>query len=318
MRRKTAAPPSPLPQRQGVDPVRVRLPFSEEWATVGEYLVARLSGAAPGVVEEMLNSGFVVDVDGQSVAAHAPYTPGRYLWFHRDLPPEVPVPFPLRVVHRDDHLVVVDKPHFLATTPRGSHVTETALARLRRELGIPALGAAHRLDRLTAGLVMFTVRPEERGAYQTLFSERRVRKEYEAIAPYDPSLAVSRTVRSRILKERGVPAAREIDGEPNAETLVELVERRGDLGRYRLTPHTGQTHQLRVHMSTLGVPILGDPLYPVVMGPVPDGDFRRPLQLLARRLEFTDPVTGVEHRLCSGRTLEAWESYEDWAGRPNR
>ncbi|MCG7207767.1 RluA family pseudouridine synthase [Streptomyces arenae] len=314
MRRKTAVPPSPLPQRQGVDPVRVRLPFSGEWATVGEYLVARLSGAAPGAVAEMLDSGLVVGADGHPVGAHAPYVPGLYLWFHREMPAEVPVPFPLGVVYRDDHLVVVDKPHFLATTPRGSHVTETALARLRRELGIPALGAAHRLDRLTAGLVLFTVRPEERGAYQTLFGERRVRKEYEAIAPYDPSLAVSRTVRSRVLKERGVPAAREVDGEPNAETLVELVERRGDLGRYRLTPRTGQTHQLRVHMSALGVPILGDPLYPVVTGPVPAGDFRRPLQLLARRLEFTDPVTGVEHRLRSGRTLRAWESYQDWAG----
>ncbi|WP_181809702.1 RluA family pseudouridine synthase [Streptomyces shenzhenensis] len=313
MRRKTAAPPSPLPQRQGVDPVRVRLPFADGWATVGDYLIERLSGAAPGAVAEMLDSGLVVDADGTPVAARTPYSPGRYLWFHRDLPPEVPVPFPLDVVHRDDHLVVVDKPHFLATTPRGSHVTETVLARLRRELGIPGLGAAHRLDRLTAGLVLLVVRPEERGTYQTLFGERRVRKEYEAIAPYDPSLAVPRTVRSRILKERGVPAARETDGEPNAETLVELVERREGLGRYRLTPHTGQTHQLRVHMSALGVPILGDPLYPVVTGPVPDGDFRRPLQLLARKLEFTDPVTGVEHRLRSGRTLRAWESYEDWA-----
>ncbi|MFF7475624.1 pseudouridine synthase [Streptomyces sp. NPDC008092] len=314
MRRKTSVPPSPLPQRHGVDPVRIRLPFSDGWATVGDYLIARLSGAGPGVVEQMLDSGLVVDADGHPVAARAPYSPGRYLFFHRDLPAEVPVPFPLEVVHRDDHLVVADKPHFLATTPRGSHVTETALARLRRELGIPALGAAHRLDRLTAGLVLFTVRPAERGAYQRLFSERRVRKEYEAIAPYDPSLAVSRTVRSRILKERGVLAAREIEGEPNAETVVELVGRSGDLGRYRLTPHTGQTHQLRVHMNALGVPILGDPLYPEVAGPVPDGDFRRPLQLLARRLEFTDPVTGVEHRLCSGRTLQAWDSYPAWAG----
>ncbi len=292
----------------------MRLPFSGEWATVGEYLVARLSGAAPGVVAEMLDSGLVVGADGQPVAADAPYTPGLHLWFHRDLPAEVPVPFPLEVVHRDDHVVVADKPHFLATTPRGSHVTETALARLRRELGIPELGAAHRLDRLTAGLVLFVVRPEERGAYQTLFGERRVRKEYEAIAPYDASLALPRTVRSRILKERGVPAAREVEGDVNAETLVELVGHEDGLGRYRLTPRTGQTHQLRVHMSALGVPILGDPLYPVVTGPVPAGDFRRPLQLLARRLEFTDPVTGVEHRLRSGRTLRAWESYQDWAG----
>ncbi|MEV7389864.1 RluA family pseudouridine synthase [Streptomyces sp. NPDC091215] len=318
MRRKTPIPPSPLPQRQGVDPVRVRLPFAGGWASVGEYLIERLSGAAPGVVAGMLDSGLVVGADGHPVDAHDPYAPGLYLWFHRDLPPEVPVPFPLDVVYRDSHIVVADKPHFLATTPRGSHVTETALARLRRELGIPTLGAAHRLDRLTAGLVLFTVRPEERGAYQTLFSERRVRKEYEAIAPYDPSLALPRTVRSRILKERGVLAACEVEGPVNAETVVELAETRGGLGRYRLTPHTGQTHQLRVHMSVSGVPILGDPLYPVVTGPVPDGDFRRPLQLLARRLEFTDPVTGVEHRLRSGRMLRAWESYEEWAGREFR
>jgi tRNA pseudouridine32 synthase/23S rRNA pseudouridine746 synthase len=298
-----------------VDPVRVRLPGGGAWATVREYLVRRLSGAEPGVIEAMLGAGLIVGADGRPVPPDAPYQPGMYVWFHRELPDEVPVPFPLEVVHRDEHLVVVDKPHFLATTPRGSHVAETALARLRRELGIPELTAAHRLDRLTAGLVLFTVRPEERGAYQTLFRDRRVHKEYEAVAPHDPSLALPLTVRSRIVKERGVQAAREVAGEPNAVTRVELAEHRADgLARYRLVPGTGQTHQLRVHMSALGVPILGDPLYPVVTGPVPAGDFRRPLQLLARTLEFTDPVTGAEHRFTSGRTLQAWSSFARWAG----
>ncbi|WP_086792321.1 RluA family pseudouridine synthase [Streptomyces thermovulgaris] len=308
-RRKTPAPPAPLPQRHGVDPVRVRLPGDGTWATVREYLVQRLSGAGPGVIEAMLEAGRIVGADGRPVAPDAPYRPGMYVWFHRELPDEVPVPFPLEIVHRDEHLVVVDKPHFLATTPRGSHVAETALARLRRELGIPELTAAHRLDRLTAGLVLFTVRPEERGAYQTLFRDHRVHKEYEAVAPYDPSLPLPVTVRSRIVKERGVQAAREVAGEPNAVTRVELIEHRADgLARYRLVPRTGQTHQLRVHMSALGVPILGDPLYPVVTGPVPADDFRRPLQLLARALEFTDPVTGAERRFTSGRTLRAWSS----------
>ncbi len=295
--------------------MRVRLPGDGAWATVREYLVERLSGAGPGVIEAMLGAGLIVGADGRPVAPDAPYEPGMYVWFHRELPDEVPVPFPLQVVHRDEHLVVVDKPHFLATTPRGSHVAETALARLRRELGIPELTAAHRLDRLTAGLVLFTVRPEERGAYQTLFRDRRVRKEYEAVAPYDPSLALPRIVRSRIVKERGMQAAREVAGEPNAVTRVELAEHRADgLARYRLVPGTGQTHQLRVHMSALGVPILGDPLYPVVTGPVPAGDFRRPLQLLARALEFTDPITGAEHRFTSGRMLQAWSSFARWAG----
>ncbi|MFF5983962.1 RluA family pseudouridine synthase [Streptomyces olindensis] len=317
MRRKTRTPPSPLPQRHGVDPVRVRLPAAGAWATVREHLVERLSGAGTGVVDGMFDAGLVVGADGRSVPPDAPFVPGMFVWFHRELPAETPVPFPLEVVHRDEHIVVADKPHFLATTPRGAHVAETALARLRRELDLPALTAAHRLDRLTAGLVLFTVRPEERGAYQTLFRDRLVRKEYEAVAPYDSALPLPRTVRSRIVKERGVLTAREVPGEPNAVSRVELVEHRtdgaGPLARYRLLPGTGQTHQLRVHMTALGVPILGDPLYPEVTGPVPAGDFRRPLQLLARGLEFTDPVTGVEHRFRSGRVLAAWASYDRWA-----
>ncbi|MGW7267622.1 RluA family pseudouridine synthase [Streptomyces sp. NPDC054842] len=311
MRRKPRIPPSPLPQRAGVDPVRIRLPQGG-WPTVREHLVERLA-AGDGVIDAMLGDGLIVGADGRPVRADTPYAPGMFVWFHRDLPDEERVPFPIEVVHRDEHIVVADKPHFLATTPRGGHVAETALARLRRELGIPTLGAAHRLDRLTAGLVLFTVRPEERGAYQTLFRDRLVRKEYEAVAPYSPGLELPRTVRSRIVKERGVLTAREVEGEPNAESRIELLEHRAALGRYRLVPATGQTHQLRLHMSASGVPILGDPLYPVVTGPVPAGDFRRPLQLLARTLEFTDPVTGRAHRFTSGRVLGAWSAPDDWA-----
>ncbi|WP_371581461.1 RluA family pseudouridine synthase [Streptomyces sp. NBC_01314] len=312
MRRRNPSPPSPLPQRDGVDPVRVRLPVGDAWATVRDHLVARLSAGA-GVIDEMLDAGLIVDVTGRPVPRDMAYVPGMSVWFHRELPDEERVPFSIDVLYRDEHVVVADKPHFLATTPRGSHVTETALARLRRELGIPALGAAHRLDRLTAGVVLFTVRPEERGAYQSLFRDKRVRKEYEAVAPYDPALVLPRTVRSRIVKERGVMAAYEVEGEPNAVSRVELLEHRDGRARYRLAPSTGQTHQLRVHMSALGLPILGDPLYPVVSPPVPAGDFRRPLQLLARSLAFTDPVTGREHRFVSPRELRAWSSYEGWA-----
>ncbi|MFJ3305679.1 RluA family pseudouridine synthase [Streptomyces sp. NPDC086549] len=313
MRRRTPPPPSPLPQRDGVDPVRVRLPAGDAWATVRDHLVARLAAGA-GVIDGMLDAGLIVDASGQPVSRDMAYEPGMFVWFHRELPDEERVPFAVDVVYRDEHVVVADKPHFLATTPRGSHVAETALARLRRQLGVPTLGAAHRLDRLTAGLVLFTVRPQERGAYQSLFHDRRVTKEYEAVAPYDPGLDLPRTVHSRIVKERGVLAAREVAGEPNASSRVELLEHRDGRARYRLTPYTGQTHQLRVHMNTLGVPILGDPLYPVVTGPAAAGDFRRPLQLLARVLAFTDPITGREHRFVSPRVLRAWSSYDEWAG----
>ncbi|OEJ96923.1 pseudouridine synthase [Streptomyces thermolilacinus] len=295
----------PLGQRDGVDAVRVRLPVGR-WATLREHLTERY-GHVIGVdrVDAMLADGAFVGADGRAVAGDEPYAAGRTLWFHREFPPEEPVPFEVGVVHRDERIVVADKPHFLATTPRGRHVTETALARLRRGLGLPHLQPAHRLDRLTAGLVLFVVRPEDRGAYQTLFRDRRVRKEYEALAPYDPDLALPVTVRSHIVKERGVVAAYEVPGaEPNSESRIELVERRGGLARYRLVPETGRTHQLRVHMSALGVPILDDPLYPVVREDGPE-DYARPLRLLARVLEFTDPYDGSPVRFESRLGL-AW------------
>ncbi|MGW3637298.1 pseudouridine synthase [Streptomyces sp. NPDC005131] len=308
MRGRAKPPSAPLPQRDGIDPVRVRLPEDpgEEWATVRDHLLARFAGAiGADRVDAMFAEGRFVSVQGP-VAPDEPYTAGRFLWFHRDFAPEEPVPFPVGVVYRDARLVIADKPHFLATTPRGRHITETAVARLRRELGLPSLQPAHRLDRLTAGLVLFVVRPEDRGAYQTLFRDKLVRKEYEAVAPHDPSIAFPRTVQSRIVKERGVIAAREEPGEANSESRIELVEHREGLGRYRLLPATGRTHQLRVHMNSLGLPLVHDPVYPVIEPEGAADDWTRPLQLLARVLEFTDPVTGEPRRFESGLRLSAW------------
>ncbi|MEV6045171.1 pseudouridine synthase [Streptomyces xanthochromogenes] len=308
MRRRSRTPDAPLAQRDGIDPVRVRLPADPEgaWVTVGDHLRGRFGGAI-GVerVAAMLRDGRFVGAEG-ALSGREAYRAGTFVWFHRDFAPEVPVPFGIGIVYRDERIVIADKPHFLATTPRGRHITETAVARLRRDLALPALQPAHRLDRLTAGLALFVVRPEHRGAYQSLFSGRRVRKEYEAIAPYDPGVALPVTVRSRIVKERGVVAAREEAGEPNAESRIELAERRGALGRYRLLPATGRTHQLRVHMNRLGLPILNDPVYPVVLPEAEEGHFEDPLQLLARVLEFTDPVDGRAHRFESRLRLGAW------------
>ncbi|MBW0092696.1 RluA family pseudouridine synthase [Pseudonocardia sp. KRD-184] len=294
MRRR---PASPLPQRLGLDPVRLRTPDDGRWSTMRDHLVERLPRVPAERVDEMLAERRVVDAEGP-LGPDSPFRPGTYLWFHRDLPVEVPVPFGIGIVHRDDDLLVVDKPHFLATIPRGRHVAETALVRLRRDLDLPELSPAHRLDRVTAGLVMFVVRRERRGAYQTLFRDRRVHKVYEAVAPHDPELRLPLTVRSRIVKERGEVQAREVDGSPNAETLVERMAVRGDLARYRLTPRTGRTHQLRLHMSGLGVPILHDDFYPEVHEQALD-DFSRPLQLLAAELAFTDPLSGRERRFTS-------------------
>ena len=272
-----------------------------------EHLVERLGkrvGAAG--VDAMLAERRIVGLAGP-ITPDAAYQPGTYLWFHRDLPVEAPVPFPIGVVYRDEHLAVIDKPHFLATIPRGRHIVETALVRLRRDLDLPDLSPAHRLDRATAGLLMFVVQRRHRGAYQTLFRDRGVTKTYEAVAPHDPDLVLPRTVRSRIVKERGVIRAFETDGPPNAETSVELVAHRAGCGRYRLRPATGRTHQLRLHMSGLGVPILGDDLYPEVRERALD-DYRAPLQLLAAELAFTDPLTGAPHRFTTRLRLAAWSA----------
>lgn len=295
---------SPLPQRHGLDAARLRLPVDGAWASLRDHLVDRLPRVTPARIDELLREQRIVDHDGP-LGPDAPYVPGSSVWLHRDLPVEVPVPFEIDVLHRDEQLLVVDKPHFLATIPRGRHIVETALVRLRRDLGLPALSPAHRLDRVTAGLLMFVVRPELRGAYQTLFRDRRVRKTYEAVAPHDPDLALPRTVTSRIEKERGVIAAREVPGPPNAESLVELLEVRGGRARYRLTPVTGRTHQLRLHMAGLGIPIVHDDFYPVLTE-TPLDDFTRPLQLLAATLEFTDPVTGEDRVFTTGRELSEW------------
>jgi tRNA pseudouridine32 synthase/23S rRNA pseudouridine746 synthase len=308
MRRKLK---SSLPQRHGLDPARLKLPAEGPWTTLRDHLVERLPRLEPGQVDMMLRESRIVGLDGP-LPPDAPFVPNSFIWFHRDLPEEVPVPFEIAVVHRDEDLLIVDKPHFLATIPRGQHIVETALVRLRKEFELPELVPAHRLDRVTAGLIMFVIRPEVRGAYQTLFKDRLISKEYEAVAPYDPALELPRTVRSRIVKERGVITAQELPGPPNSETRVELIEHRDGLGRYRLLPATGRTHQLRLHMSGLGVPILGDDFYPVLTE-TPLGDFTRPLQLLAKVLEFTDPISGEHRRFDSKAALQAWTSYDDWA-----
>jgi len=276
--------------RDGLGPARVRL-------RGGAVLVELASRFGEGAAAKVL-AGEVVTADGDVVTVGTVLPPGSSVYLYRELREEVPVPFDMPILYRDDDIVVVDKPHFLATMPRGRHVAQTATVRLRRELDMTELSPAHRLDRLTAGLLLFTTRREVRGAYQTMFARGLVRKTYLARAGADRDVALPTVVRSRIMKRHGVLQAFEEPGEPNAETFVEHL---GD-GLYRLTPRTGRTHQLRVHMASLGLPIAGDPLYPNVID-VASGDFSQPLQLIAHRLEFDDPKTGERRSFVSRRSL---------------
>jgi tRNA pseudouridine32 synthase / 23S rRNA pseudouridine746 synthase len=284
--------PAPLPVRDGLGPARVRL---RGGLVVDEFRARWGSPAAAKVL-----AGEVVLPDGTAVTSTTVLPAGAHVYYYRELRDEVPVPFDIPVLYRDDDIVVVDKPHFLATMPRGRHVAQTALVRLRRELDLPELSPAHRLDRLTAGVLLFTARRELRGRYQTMFSRGEVRKTYLARATVGSEVELPRLVRSRIVKRRGQLQSVEEPGEPNAETYIEQL---GDC-LHRLTPRTGRTHQLRLHMASLGLPIVNDPLYPYVVDVAPD-DFSRPLQLLAHSLEFTDPVSGRQREFVSRRTLSA-------------
>ena len=298
------------PPRDGVSASRVGI-GDGRFADVLAFLVARFPAVADWPAR--LARGDVLDAAGRPLAADAPCALGEVLWYWRDPPPEPRVPFEIEVLHQDEHLVVVDKPHFLAAIPGGRHLRETVLVRLRQQLGVATLAPMHRLDRETAGVLVFTVQPASRHAYHALLRERDVHKVYEAVAPWRADRALPLVCRHRLAKPAGTGfmQVQVVPGEPNAETLIELIGRVAEpeqsLALYRLTPRTGYTHQLRVQMNALGMPIVGDRIYPRLWpepapGAVPD--WSHPLQLLAREIAFTDPVTGAARRFTSRRRLQ--------------
>lgn len=268
---------------------------------MGAWLRARLPERVD--VTRMLATERFVYASGEAVGEEHPYAPHTFVWFHRDLPDEADVPGEIHILHRDERLVVVDKPAFLSTIPRGRHVRQSVVVRLRDELGLPELSPLHRLDRITSGLLLLATERRWRGPYQTLFQDGAVRKTYRALAPLRPELELPVVVRDHITKRRGTWQAEVVPGAPiNAETLVELESPLGDAGIYRLTPRTGRTHQLRLHLHGLGIPIVDDPLYPTVHD-IEVADFSRPLQLLAAELELTDPFDGTRREFRSVRSL---------------
>lgn len=323
------------PARDGVSASRLAL-GPGPWATVAEFLTARLRAGIAWPAR--MAQGDVLDAQGRPLAADAPCVPGQVVWYWRSLPPEPRVPFELTVLHQDEHLVVVDKPHFLAAIPGGRYLQETALVRLKRLLGNDDLTPLHRLDRETAGVLLFSAQPATRNAHHALLRERRVHKVYEAVAPWRDDLPLPLTALHRL---QDPPGARHlpvqvVTGEPNAQTQVELLRRLGrrdiagepaparprdsasastlervperalELAHYRLTPLTGRRHQLRAQLDALGLPIVGDRIYPRLWpeaAPDAPPDYTQPLQLLAREIAFTCPLSGALRRFVSARQL---------------
>ncbi len=294
--------PRPLPTKDGVGPSCVALP-SGPWHTIAEFLVQQFPAVSAATWQARMQAGEVVDDRGVPVAPGRPYQPNLRLYYYRALESEPRLPFDEVVLFQDEHLVAVDKPHFMPVTPGGRHLHETLLVRLKRKLGIDTLAPIHRLDRETAGIVLFSIQPATRGPYQGVFSQRAATKHYQAVAPWRPDLAWPLTRQSRLEEdEQHFMQMREVPGEPNTETRIDVLKVQGELALYALSPVTGRKHQLRVHCAALGLPIVNDLIYPRLFAADSD-EHAKPLQLLAKGIEFTDPVTGQARRFTSQQAL---------------
>lgn len=293
-----------LPVKNGVGPSVVGLPKDDEsqWRTITDFLTNRFPAIPRTTWLQRMADGDVEDEFGVAITPDRPYQGHIRVYYYRDLPVEERIPFDEVILHQDEHLIVVDKPHFLPVTPSGKYLQETVLVRLKRKLGLDDLVPIHRIDRDTAGLVLFSVQPATRDAYQALFRDRAVHKTYEAIAPWRADLAFPLTRHSRIVEDtsegRGFMTQTEVQGSPNSLTHIQVLEVKGNLAHYQLKPVTGKRHQLRVHMHALGIPIQGDGIYPVL---TPEGqiDYDNPLQLLAKAIEWVDPISKKVRRFES-------------------
>jgi tRNA pseudouridine32 synthase/23S rRNA pseudouridine746 synthase len=272
------------------------------WTSLLDCLCERFPAVSRARWIERMARGRVVDGAGRWLTPETPHRVGLEVHYYREVADESPIPFNEVVLHADADLLVADKPHFLPVTPAGAHVHETLLARLVRRTGNDALVPLHRIDLETAGLVLFSANPHSRTVYQALFRERRIQKHYEAIAPALPDLEFPCVRASRLVAGEPFFRMQEIEGPANSETRIEVIVRGSGNWRYALTPVTGRKHQLRVHMAALGAPIINDAIYPSLRLRAA-GDYSAPLQLLAKRLSFIDPLSGVERTFSSGFLL---------------
>jgi tRNA pseudouridine32 synthase/23S rRNA pseudouridine746 synthase len=294
-------------------PSEITLPATNQgWENVYEFLCWQFPRIDPAIWQQRLQDGKVYWFGGETVSLHTPFSPSRRLCYFREVSAEPQIPFAETVIYQDEHILVACKPHFLPVIPGGEYINECLLERLRQQLQLPDLVAVHRLDRETAGLVLFSKQPASRAAYYQLFASGQIEKNYLALAqiPADVSAAPGQQwqVQNRLEKAEPKFLMHVVAGEMNAHSSIELLQRQGSLGLFKLTPHTGKTHQLRVHMLGLGLPLLHDKYYPKLQ-PKTTLDFSQPLQLLAAQLSFIDPLCGEQRLFQTSRKLAGWPDY---------
>jgi tRNA pseudouridine32 synthase / 23S rRNA pseudouridine746 synthase len=279
---------------EGVSSSRVYLPAGQAHANLLDFFTANFPHIQGSEWLARFEEGLVMALDGQPVAPSDPYQPNIHLLYFRRLAREPEIPFEEVILFQDEHILVADKPHFLPVTPSGLYLHQTLLNRLKKKTGIQTLSPIHRIDRDTAGLVVFSIQASERAQYQNLFRDRAVKKVYEAIAPYSEVLNKKLPLRycNRLEESEHFLQMQEVAGEPNTDTYIELIEDLKPWARYRLTPGSGKKHQLRCHLNMLNIPIKNDQIYPLLTPYQEyDLDFDKPLQLLAKALYFDDPIT---------------------------
>ncbi len=306
---------SPLPMRKGVSASRVWLPklgdyknSTEkygEWDTILDFLIERFPFIPENMLRERMLRGDIVHQDGTPYSPESPYQAETFLFYYREIPNEAEIPVKENILYKDDNIIVVDKPHFLPVSPSGRYAQETLLSRLKHHYQQEDISPIHRLDRETAGVMLYSCNKEIRGDYQTLFEKKLVDKTYEAIATKpqpDSGLRFPLSYKSRMVTSDPFFIMCETEGEPNSETNIDIIETHGNLAKYRLSPVTGKQHQLRVHLMSLGIPILHDPFYPEVLADKGD-DYSKPLQLLAKSIAFIDPITNEKRYFESEQQL---------------
>ncbi|MES2039296.1 MAG: pseudouridine synthase [Pseudomonadota bacterium] len=294
-------PPLPLPVRDGIAPSYIWIPEGH-WDNVFRFLQDHFPDVGASTWQARLDKQEVVDQHGKVLLADSMVQRGMCIYYYREIENETPIPFHEEILLQDEHLLVVDKPHFLPVIPSGRFLQETLLVRLKKNTGLTDLTPIHRLDRETAGVILFSHNPATRGQYQSMFQRKSMTKTYHAIAKHLPELAFPLRHCSRMEEAEKFFVMCEVVGIANSETLVDIKERRGEHSLYQLQPVTGRKHQLRLHMSSLGAPILNDAFYPVAL-PCKADDFSAPLQLLAKSICFDDPITGQQRYFESKKSL---------------
>jgi len=281
-----------MPVREGVSASVVAVPAGQ-WPSLLDFLAQRMPGIPREEWAQRLAQGLVLQESGQSAQADQACQVGQRFFYYRNVVDEPRLPMQAAVLFEDDHLLVVDKPHFMPVTPAGPYVQQCLLVQLKRLTGHADLVPLHRIDRETAGLVLFGKRLQDRDAYHALFRDKDILKTYHAVAASPTGRTLPAVYVSRLVPGEPFFRTMEVPGTPNSETRIQVLKTEGLRALYQLEPVTGKRHQLRVHMNALGLPIEGDQFYPVVLrGPDAPEDFSHPLQLLAQSVRFTDPHTG--------------------------